>query len=303
MRPEEDWSTLDLSKTHLKPIRPFVAEVKEFPRYTRELVHLQWRPADPIYLFILKPKGAAKPPPVLYLYGYPTTLERFTHDSYCENVTGNGCAAVGFVSALTGERYRLRPMKEWFVSELQEALACTTHDVQLVLDYLATRGDLDMNRVGIFGQGSGGAIAILAAAADSRVKALDLLNPWGDWPRWMAQSGLVPEAERPRYITPEFQQKVGPLDPLIWLPRLKSQKIRLQFVRSDRVTPQACRENLTKAAPQGTTIETFEDTLAHFRAVSAGRLFAWIGKQLGAAATGAAAASRPAPEVPQPPGR
>ncbi len=54
-------------------------------------------------------------------------------------------------------------MKEWFVSELQESLVESTHDVQMIINYLSTRGDLDMDRVGMFGQGSGGAIAILAA--------------------------------------------------------------------------------------------------------------------------------------------
>jgi hypothetical protein len=39
----------------------------------------------------------------------------------------------GFVSALTGHRYHDRPMKEWFLSELQECLA-VAHDVQLVLN-------------------------------------------------------------------------------------------------------------------------------------------------------------------------
>jgi acetyl esterase/lipase len=73
-------------------------------------------------------------------------------------------------------------MNKWFVSELQEALATSTHDVQMVLNYLAKRGDLDMSRIGMFGQGSGGAIAILSAAADSRIVALDVLDPWGDWP-------------------------------------------------------------------------------------------------------------------------
>src|ERR1035441_1223230 len=51
----------------------------------------------------------------------------------------------------------------------QLSLALTVHDVQMVLNYLETRGDLDMSRVGMFGQGSGGAIAVLAAAADSRI--------------------------------------------------------------------------------------------------------------------------------------
>ena len=36
--------------------------------------------------------------------------------------------------------------------------------------------------------GSGAAIAILAAAIDPRLKALDLVDPWGDWPDWLAKS-------------------------------------------------------------------------------------------------------------------
>src|ERR1022692_4628664 len=76
----------------------------------------------------------------------------------------------GFVSALTGQRYHDRPMKEWFVSELPEALGSSVHDVQMILNYLADRNDLDMTRVGMYGQGSGGTIAILAASADPRLK-------------------------------------------------------------------------------------------------------------------------------------
>ncbi len=61
----------------------------------------------------------------------------------------------------------------------QEALGKSTHDVQMVLDYLAGRGDFDMSNVKVFGVGAGGTIAVLAASADSRIKAIDLLDPWG----------------------------------------------------------------------------------------------------------------------------
>jgi len=88
-------------------------------------------------------------------------------------------------------------MKQWFVSELQEALASSTHDVQMVLNYLDTRGDIDMEYIGVFGQGSGGSIAILAAAADPRISTLQLLDPWGDWPDWLKSSEAIPENERP----------------------------------------------------------------------------------------------------------
>src|ERR1700734_1539970 len=134
---------------------------------------------DPIDLYIIRPKGIAKAPLILYLYSYPSETDRFRNNEYCARLTKDGFAAIGFVSALTGQRYANRPMKEWFVSELQESLGSSVHDVQMILNYLSTRDDLDMSRVGMFGVGSGGTIAILAAAVDPRIKAIDVIDPWG----------------------------------------------------------------------------------------------------------------------------
>src|SRR5215469_8190954 len=175
----------------------------ETKTFIRELLRVQWRPNDPIDLYVIRPRGAKKPPVVLYLYGFPSDTDRFKDDRYCERVTRGGAAAVGFVSALTGHRNERRSPKEWFVSELPEAVATTVHDVQMILNYLDSRGDLDMSRVGMLGQGSGGAIAILAAAADSRLRALDLLDPWGDWPDWLATASIVPAEERANYLKPD----------------------------------------------------------------------------------------------------
>jgi hypothetical protein len=54
----------------------------------------------------------------------------------CARVTRDGFAAIGFVSAFTGHRYQNRPMKQWFVSELPEALGSSVHDVQMILSPL-----------------------------------------------------------------------------------------------------------------------------------------------------------------------
>ena len=209
----EDWSSLSLANSELIPEPPLLGEKYDHPQFTRELLQVKWRQGDPIDLYVIRPKGVAHPPAILYLYSYPSETEVFRGDTYCANVTKGGFAAVGFVSALTGHRYTNRPMKEWFVSELQEALGSSVHDVQMILNYLATRGDLDMSRIGMFGVGSGGTIAILAAAADPRIKTIDVIDPWGDWPDWMAKSSLIPEVERPRYLTPEFLKKVAASGP------------------------------------------------------------------------------------------
>src|SRR5262249_42588244 len=149
---------------------------------------------------------------------------------FCRALTQNGFAAVGFVSALTGPRYQNRPQKKWFISELEESLGSSVHDVQMILNYLASRGDLDTDRVGMWGDGSGASIALMAAAVDSRIKALDLLDPWGDWPDWLAKSTLIPEDERADYLKPEFLNKLAGLDPVKWLPQLKTENVRLQYI-------------------------------------------------------------------------
>ncbi len=276
----EDWTTLSLKGSDLKPEPPLVAETGQFPQFTRQVVQLKWRAGDPIELYVIKPKAVEKPPAILYLYSYPSETDRFLDDGYCQRVTRDGVAAIGFVSALTGHRYHMRPMKEWFVSELQESLVSSVHDVQLILDYLDTRGDLDMDRIGMFGAGSGGTIAILSAAVDPRIKAIDLLDPWGDWPNWMAKSELVPEKERPNYIKPEFLNKVAGFDPVQWLPQLKSTKVRLQYTADDQITPRAAKERIESAMPAHAEVAKHKDTRALFEATSGGRLFDWIKEQL-----------------------
>src|SRR5271170_391787 len=276
----EDWSSLSLANSELIPERPLLGEKYDHPQFTRELLQVKWRQGDPIDLYVIRPKGVAHPPVLLYLYSYPSETEVFRGDAYCANVTKGGFAAIGFVSALNGHRYANRPMKEWFVSELQEALGSSVHDVQMTLNYLSTRDDLDMSRVGMFGVGSGGTIAILAAAADPRIKTIDVIDPWGDWPDWMAKSSLIPERERPNYLKPEFLKKVAPLDPVEWLPRLKSQHVRLQQVLDDSVTPRMVQKRIKAAASGTAQIVAFDTTREFSSAESGDRLLQWVKDQL-----------------------
>jgi hypothetical protein len=255
---------------------------QEYPGYTRELVRLMWRGADPIDLWVLRPTGVKKPPVVLYLYSYPSSNIRYQNLELCKFLTQDGVAAVGFLSALTGDRFHDRPQKQWFISELQESMGSSVHDVQIILQYLDKRGDMDMTRVGMFGDGSGASIAIMAAAVDQRIKVLDLLNPWGDWPDWMAKSTLVPEKERPDYLKPDFLKKVENLDPVKWFPQLKTPQIRLQVIKSGHtVTPMVVKERMEAAAPQQTKIVHYEDTKTFMSDVVAkGKNFEWIQGQL-----------------------
>jgi hypothetical protein len=279
----EDWSSLAIGKSELHPETPLSVGPEEHENFTRELIQVKWRPGDPIDLYVIKPKGVAKPPAVLYLYGYQFDTDRFKNDGWCERVTRGGVAAVGFVSALSGQRFHDRPMKQWFVNQLQESLGSTVHDVQFINDYLASRGDIDMNRIAMFGEGSGATVAILAAASDRRIKAIDLVDPWGDWPDWLAKSAIVEvDPEHAAFTKPQFLRTVSPLDPVKWLPQLKSQAIRLSQTNDDSETPKPSRQRIKAALPRQAKLVEFDNTMDFVATASGGRMFDWIKEQVSA---------------------
>jgi hypothetical protein len=184
-------------------------------------------------------------------------------------------------------------MKEWFVSQIDESLATSAHDVQMILNYLEERGDMDLSRLGMWADGSGATIAILAAAVDPRIKTLDLLDPWGSWPEWAAESSRIPENERPNFLKPEWQKKAAPLDPVKWLPQLKTQKIRLQFVKTVRITPADVQAKIEAAAPPNAQIVYFDDEAVFRAAIAGGTGFDWIKQQVGGSPSELRAAGLP----------
>jgi len=278
----EDYSTASLAGSQLHSNPPELIDKDEEGDFVEEMWHVEWRPGDPIDLYVVRPAKVQKPPVVIYLYGHPSETDRYRDNGWCKRVTAGGYAAVGFVPALTGHRYHDRPMKQWFVSELQESLGKTAHDVQMVLNYLAQRGDVDMDHVGMFGVGAGGTIAVMASSVDSRVKAIDLLDPWGDWPVWMSKSDVIPDEERPNYTKPEFLKKIAGFDPVALLPKAKATHIRLTQLNEDsESTPAEAKKRIEDAAPRSADVHRYESNAEYYGAVaSGGRVFDWLKTQL-----------------------
>ena len=259
---------------------PLVGEVDEHAGYTREIVRVQWREGDPIDLFIVKPTGKTMTPVVLFLYSWPGDTGRFFSDAWCRTVTQRGIAAVGFVSALTGGRYHDRPWKQWFVSELPEAFTKSVHDVQMILNYLETRHDLDTARVGMFGQGSGGTIALLAASVEPRLKAVDVIDPWADWPDWYAASPIVPSSQHDQLNRPEFVQSLQALDPVKVLPTLAPDRVRVQEATLNPVNPAPAKAKLRIAAGSHAFAQYLTEEDYREKAMKDGAILNWLTTKL-----------------------
>jgi acetyl esterase/lipase len=195
-------------------------------------------------------------------------------------MTSDGFAAIGFVSAYTGYRLEMRSPAATFFTDFRESLVSTVHDVQMILNYLASRGDLDMNRVGMYGQGSGGTIAILSASVDRRIRALDVLTPWADWPTFFAQTRYVSSEKRAIFLAPDFQKNIAPFDPITVLPKVQTKRIRLDNVRKSGPMPDDSQAKLEAAALRTTVINRYGDPAAMAKRASNGALFAWLREQL-----------------------
>jgi hypothetical protein len=257
----ENWTVLPLDKSGLgsSSITGMVFGRSERPEFTSEVVRVQWRAADPIDLYVVRPHGVANPPVILFLYDYVSDTDRFRNEAWCKRVVEHGFAAVGFVSALTGQRYHTRPLRQWFISELQEALGESMHDVQMIINYLASRGDVDTTKVGMMGESSGATIAILAASADPRIRFVDAINPWGDWPDWLKESRVVPDKERATYLRPEFLQRVATLDPVKYLPQFSPGRIRIEQVADDPMTPKDVQAKIAANVPSSGSVVQYSD--------------------------------------------
>ena len=68
----ENLNSLSIADSDLHADPAFFGNKADYPGFTRELLQVQWRMADPIDLWVIRPVGVAKPPVVLYLYSYPS---------------------------------------------------------------------------------------------------------------------------------------------------------------------------------------------------------------------------------------
>jgi hypothetical protein len=88
----------------------------------------------------------------------------------------------------------------------------------------------------------------LAAAADPRIKVLDLEDTWGDWPEFLAKSSVIPESERPTYLKPFFLKGVAGLDPIDYLPKLTI-PVRNQYSLPKSSVPPEVRKRIEALLP------------------------------------------------------
>ncbi|MFH1862723.1 MAG: hypothetical protein ABH878_07920 [bacterium] len=207
----------------LNPVETFVDSFQHFTQY-----HITFQSAHDetvtSYLFLPRPELFGPPPypAILYLHGYGGDKEM---DSLYIEVLGNllwtleqPYALMGLDAQYHGEReVPDRDMYSLNFVQDRGGLAQTIIDHRRAIDYLATRGDMDLSQIHVMGGSMGGILGGILIGAEPRIVAASLIVGGGDWTQLVALSALPPaypmrEALNHHYET--LPRYFDPVDPM-----------------------------------------------------------------------------------------
>lgn len=181
------------------PLKAEVIDQRKLDGYTRERVVFQSRPNMSVFAYLLVPDGARQPrAAVICLPGHgrgvdpvagvddngelDTTGKEYQH-SFAEQAVKQGFVTLAVEMIGFGCRRDPAARKKGAAaSSCQPAAgaalllgntmaAWRTYDVIRALDYLATRPEVDAQRIGCMGISGGGTVTLYAAAVDRRIRA------------------------------------------------------------------------------------------------------------------------------------
>lgn len=221
--------------------------------------------------------GEPPRPAVIFLHILDGNVEmvRMT----CSLLASHGIPAIFFKLPYYGERgfpegpeAMARDIR-LFLGAVSQAFA----DVQRTVDVLASRPEVDPQRIGIAGISLGGIIAATATERDARIHRALLVLAGGDL---MTIIGHARETRRlyevlqrlPSAERQAVQQTLAEVDPLRQAERLRARaqagRVRMINAAADEVIPRLCTEKLAQALGIADRVIWLED-LGHYTALAA----------------------------------
>lgn len=188
---------------------------------------------------------------VLHILGADFALSRYM----AARLADRGVSALFVKLPYYGERRPAGGAKRFLSADLERSVTSMRQgvlDVRRALAWLASRPDVDPNRLGVTGISLGGIISSLAAAADPGVESAAFLLAGGDLAEIL---WTMPEAERYRKLWVEsgrtkddLRRLTRPFDPLTYASRLKGKRLLMIAGNADEVIPPASARALWEAA-------------------------------------------------------
>lgn len=170
-------------------------------------------------------------------------------------LNGKGYLTVAIDVAGHGDRPRVngKPIAEQDLAGMRTVAAQTVQDLRRTVDYLATRPDVDVKRIGFVGVSLGGVLGARFLADEPRVAAAALWVAGGDWGTLITTSAH-PFAKRFRDSgetdAAKIRTALADVDPVPAISRAAPRPLLFLTGATDDVVPRACSDALFAAAKE-----------------------------------------------------
>jgi len=194
---------------------------------------------------LVLPADAAPPHPVVLIlhgvFGYKSSPNQVKRS---DALVAAGYATLRIDGKYRGEREAVAAgglgLQTAYFYRNRDAMIQTVVDLMRGVDYLASRNDIDVGRVGFTGFSMGGAIGAIFCAIDERVKAAVLGITGGDFDKLNIRAGATGEERlRRAYMI---------VDPVNFVSRISPRPLLMINGVKDEIVPKAATETLYEAA-------------------------------------------------------
>ncbi|WP_395138302.1 alpha/beta hydrolase family protein [Armatimonas sp.] len=197
--------------------------------------------------------AAGKRPAVILLHGLGGDKNQL--QALAMLLSGKGYLTVAIDVAGHGDRPKVndKSIAEQDLAGMRTVAAQTVQDLRCTVDYLASRPDVDVKRIGFVGVSLGGVLGARFLTEEPRVAAAALWVAGGDWGTLITTSAH-PFAKRFRDSGENDAMKIraalADVDPVPTLSRAAPRPLLFLTGASDDVVPRACSDALFAAAKE-----------------------------------------------------
>ena len=203
-------------------------------------------------IFII-PKGEGPYPCIVFLHGYGGSKEGVLEAAGL--IAGEGYAIIAIDAEYHGERREEgRALYSTDLNDSRRGIIQTIIDLRRAVDYLETRPEVDMEKVGYVGGSMGGIFGAIFIGVEPRIKAAALLVAGGNMSLMIMKSqhpAIPPIREylREANLTYEWLQNfLDPVDPLNFIWRFSPRPVVFHLGRFDEIVPAETGELLYEKA-------------------------------------------------------
>jgi cephalosporin-C deacetylase-like acetyl esterase len=207
-------------------------------------------------------------------------------ETFWEQLTKQGYACFAIDAKYHGERPKGAAGMSLldYPYDARDALAQTVIDLRRGLDYLATRDEIDMARIGYVGVSMGAILGAITSGVDERIASTVLVVGGGDW-SLITEKTVLPLASGGKLKNEEQRKAIvealAPLDPLLWVGHISPRPLLMINGEKDQVVPVESNKALHAAAKEPKKIVWFPGGHMPPADLLKDEVTAWFGEHLG----------------------